>query len=185
MPEKEIKYLPSPHLNQRPNHQPIDLIVLHTISLPDGEFSMQYISDFFLGKLNTTAHPNLKELKSIQVSAHFVVARNGIITQFVPTEKRAWHAGESAWLGREDCNDYSIGIEMVGDERTPFTPKQYTETARLCRSLMQRYPNMDKTRIVGHQDIAPNRKWDPGKQWNWRRFRRSLAHIQKTYASFK
>jgi len=178
---KPVSFLASPHHNLRPTHAPIDLIVLHAISLPDGRFDIQPVADFFLGKLDTHSHPSLKDLNGVCVSAHFVVARDGSITQFVPVEKRAWHAGASEWQGRPDCNNYSIGIEIIGDERQPFTGKQYTETARLCRSLMRQYPTIDKTRIVGHQDIAPSRKWDPGKQWDWSRFRRSLAHIRYLY----
>lgn len=155
--------------------------MLHAISLPDGEFEHQHITDFFLGKLDTTKHPNFEDLKDVRVSAHFVVARDGSITQFVATEKRAWHAGKSTWQGRDNCNDYSIGIEIIGDERQPFTRQQYTETARLCRSLIDQYSSLDKQRIVGHQDIAPTRKWDPGKQWHWSYFHRSLAHIKHLY----
>jgi len=177
-----IRFVASPHFNDRPEHMPIDLIVLHAISLPDGEFSEKHITDFFLAKLDATAHPSFKNLSEIRVSAHFVVARDGNITQFVPIKKRAWHAGESEWQGKNNCNDYSVGIEMVGDERQPFTRKQYTETARLCRTLMQDHP-IDKARIVGHQDIAPTRKWDPGKQWDWGHFNRSLAHIRHLYPS--
>jgi len=173
-----IRFLASPHFNARPEHTPIDLIVLHAISLPDGEFSPQHITDFFLGNIDEAAHSSFKGLKKVRVSAHFVVARDGSITQFVPIAKRAWHAGKSTWQNKKDCNNYSIGIEMIGDERQAFTRKQYTETARLCRSLMTQYPAIDKTRIIGHQDIAPTRKWDPGKQWDWPHFRRSLAHIK-------
>ncbi len=177
-----IRFVASPHFNDRPEHMPIDLIVLHAISLPDGEFEAQHISDFFLGKLDTNAHPSFQNLADVRVSAHFVVDRQGNITQFVPIKQRAWHAGESEWQDKSNCNDFSIGIEIIGDERQPFTRKQYTETARLCRTLMQTH-RIDKTRIVGHQDIAPTRKWDPGKQWDWGHFNRSLAHIRHLYPS--
>jgi len=177
-----IRFLASPHFNDRPEHTPIDLIVLHAISLPDGEFSPKHITDFFLGNIDEKAHASFKDLNKVRVSAHFVVGRDGNITQFVPIKKRAWHAGKSTWQNKEDCNNYSIGIEIIGDERQPFTRKQYTETARLCRTLMQNYP-IDKKRIVGHQDIAPTRKWDPGKQWGWSHFRRSLAHIKHLHTN--
>ncbi len=177
MVSPDIQYIASPHFNARPDTV-VDLIVLHAISLPDGEFGSKYITDLFLGNLDAQAHPSFNSLKSMKVSAHFVVARDGNITQFVATNNRAWHAGESTWQGRDNCNDYSIGIEIIGDERQPFTRRQYTETARLCRTLMAHHPTITKQRIVGHQDIAPSRKWDPGKQWDWSRFRRSLAHIQ-------
>lgn len=179
MSKKPIPFLASPHFNQRPTQTAIDMIVLHAISLPDGEFSPQHISDFFQSKLDISSHPSFEALGDVKVSAHFVVDRKGKVTQFVATGSRAWHAGESKWLERENCNDFAIGIEMIGDERQPFTQKQYTETARLCRALMNQYPQISKNRIVGHQDIAPNRKWDPGKQWNWSKFQRSLSHIRK------
>lgn len=178
MPKKSIPFLASPHFNHRPDGMVVDMIVLHAISLPDGQFESQHISDLFLGRLNPSAHPSFKALVDTKVSAHFVVDRDGKITQFVSTGNRAWHAGVSTWLNQENCNDFSVGIEMVGDERQPFTHKQYTETARLCRTLMQQYPHISKERIVGHQDIAPGRKWDPGKQWNWQRFSRSFSHIK-------
>jgi len=178
MQPKKIPLLASPNFNQRPQDTNIDMIVLHAISLPDGEFETTHIHDFFLNQLVSTAHPSFSSLQDVKVSAHFVIARNGSITQFVKTSDRAWHAGKSSWEGHENCNDFSIGIEIIGDERQPFTKKQYTETARLCKTLLVQYPQIEKTRIVGHQDIAPSRKWDPGKQWDWSRFRKSLSHIK-------
>jgi len=174
-----MRQLCSPHQNARPDGVEIDLIVLHAISLPAGLFAGEYIDDLFMGRLNCTAHPTFDALDGLNVSAHFVVDREGGITQFVACENRAWHAGVSEWQGRSGCNDYAIGIEMIGDEACPFTTAQYRETARLCRQLMQRYPGISSERIVGHQDIAPGRKWDPGKQWDWQHFRRSLAHIKR------
>jgi len=174
-----MRHLESPHFNTRPDSAAIDLIVLHAMSLPAGEFSMTYVEQLFTGALDITAHASFSDLKGVKVSAHFVVDRQGKITQFVRCDDRAWHAGESSWLGRDGCNDYAIGIEMIGDEKRPFTQAQYTETARLCRVLMLAYPNITRQRIVGHQDIAPDRKWDPGKQWHWVKFKRSLSHIQK------
>lgn len=174
-----IPFLNSPHCNARPDGTSIDLIVLHAISLPPGQFGTSLISDFFMGELDISHYPELSNLEHLRVSAHFVVNRQGDITQFVPLHKRAWHAGESSWQGRGNCNDYSIGIEMIGDEQTPFTPAQYRETARLCRVLMQRFLSITPDRIVGHRDVAPERKWDPGRQWQWQRFHRSLAGIRK------
>ena len=159
---------------------PVDLIVLHAISLPAGQFSMQHVEALFISTLDISAHPSFASLEGMRVAAHFVVDRSGHITQFVPAGQRAWHAGASSWQGKAQCNDYSIGIEILGDEQTPFTTKQYRETARLCRALMLRFPGMRPERIVGHQDVAPGRKWDPGKQWDWVHFRRSLAHIRNT-----
>jgi len=174
-----MRFLSSPHCNERPDDSVVDLIVLHAISLPAGEFEAEHISDFFTGQLDVATHPNFASLKGVRVSAHLVVDRKGKITQFVPISRRAWHAGESSWEGRESCNDYSIGIEMIGDEKRAFTQVQYRETARLCRMLMSRFSGISIERIVGHQDIAPGRKWDPGRQWQWPKFHRSLSRIRK------
>ena len=174
-----MRFLSSPHFNQRPDNSAIDLVVLHAISLPPGEFELKYISDFFMGDLDNDQHPDFSSLKGVRVSAHFVVDRKGKITQFVPISRRAWHAGVSSWEGRDNCNDYSIGIEMIGDEQAPFTQPQYRESARLCRVLMEHFPKISHQRIVGHQDVAPGRKWDPGRQWEWAKFHRSLSHIRK------
>ena len=162
----------------------IDMIVLHAISLPPGEFAGEYIDDLFLGRLDCSVHPCFAELEGVRVSAHFVIGRNGGVTQYVPCGLRAWHAGESTWQGRENCNDYALWIEMIGDELQPFTDAQYREAARLCRSLMHRYDSIRRERIVGHQDIAPARKWDPGRQWDWQRFHRSLARIRNLDMDF-
>ncbi|MDX8388091.1 MAG: 1,6-anhydro-N-acetylmuramyl-L-alanine amidase AmpD [Ghiorsea sp.] len=172
---KNIPFLASPHFNQRPSDVTVDMIVLHAISLPDGAFTLEYISDLFLGKLNSNTHSSFKDLEGVKVSSHFVVDRDGNVTQFVKTHHRAWHAGDSTWLGCDNCNNYAIGIEMIGDERKPFTKRQYQQTARLCKNLMRLYPLINPTRIVGHQDIAPSRKWDPGKQWDWARFSKYLG----------
>ncbi len=174
-----MRFLPSPYYGERPDDSVIDLIVLHAISLPPGQFETEPVEALFMGRLDTDQNPDLIELKDVQVSAHFLVDRKGRITQFVPLSKRAWHAGQSSWQGRSDCNDYSIGIEMIGDEEQPFTSVQYRETARLCRVLMQHFPLISRERIVGHQDVAPGRKWDPGSQWQWQRFGRSLSGIRK------
>jgi len=180
-----MRYLPSPHYNTRPTGMDIDLIVLHAMSLPAGDFDMKYVEHLFLGSLDMAADPSFHALQGVQVSAHFVVNRQGDVTQFVACEHRAWHAGQSSWQGREYCNDYAIGIEMIGDELRPFTQAQYKETACLCRTLMQKYPKITLERIVGHQDIAPTRKWDPGKQWDWHYFRNVLTHIQINNAEYE
>ncbi len=176
---RHIPLLASPHHNARPAGIDISLIVLHAISLPPGEFDPCCIHELFLGTLDCNLHPSFQSLQKLRVSAHFVVDRRGSITQFVRCSQRAWHAGASSWEGVDNCNDYAIGIEMIGDEQHPFTVRQYRETARLCRVLMQQYPAITPQRIVGHQHIAPGRKWDPGQQWQWIHFRRSLAHIRK------
>jgi len=172
------RFIDSPHQDARPADIAVDLLVLHAISLPPGEFSMRHVEALFGGDLDVNAHPSFAELADLRVAAHFVVDQAGVICQFVPVARRAWHAGISSWQGIERCNDYSVGIEMLGDENTAFTDAQYRETARLCRALMGRFPDVDASRIVGHSDIAPGRKWDPGRQWDWAYFRRSLAHIR-------
>lgn len=182
--KRSIRFIASPHRDERPPHTDIDLIVLHAISLPPGEFSMAHVEALFTGGLDCSTHASFAELEGLRVSAHFVVDRCGGITQFVPVGARAWHAGISAWQGRQQCNDYAVGIEMLGDATQAFTAAQYRETARLCRSLMADHPGITKERIVGHQDVAPGRKWDPGRQWDWRRFRRSLAGIRNIALRF-
>jgi AmpD protein len=174
-----MRWKPSPHCDARPEGAAVDLVVLHAISLPPGCFEPECVADFFCGRLDCASHPALAALADVRVSAHFVVDREGVITQFVSVGMRAWHAGVSSWEGRERCNDYAIGIEMIGDEKRPFTDAQYRECARLCRALMRRFPDIGPNRIVGHSDVAPGRKWDPGPQWDWTRFRRSLARIRR------
>ncbi len=176
-----VYWLASPHFNHRPTTTTIDLIVLHAISLPPGVFEQHTIDAFFTGSLDTASHPSFAGLEGVRVSAHFVINRDGRVTQYVACRERAWHAGTSSWLGRDNCNDYAIGIEMIGDEAHPFTRAQYRECSRLCYTLMDRFPAIDRTRIIGHQDIAPGRKWDPGKQWSWQHFHRSLAHIKHPF----
>lgn len=175
-----VRFLPSEHHDARPTGMEIDMIVLHAISLPPGAFSPEHVEALFMGQLEVSAHPFFADLEGLRVSAHFVVDRKGAVTQFVPVLRRAWHAGPSSWEGRDQCNDYSIGIEMIGDEVHPFTPAQYRETARLCHMLMQQFPAIGRERIVGHQEVAPDRKWDPGRQWDWAHFRRSLTHIRRS-----
>jgi len=177
--DKPMRIMNSPHQNVRPAGMEIDMIVLHAISLPAGGFKSEHVENLFMGTLDSGLHPSFAELDGLKVSAHFVVDRKGSITQFVPCACRAWHAGVSSWQGRDGCNDFSIGIEIIGDEERPFTQAQYRETARLCRVLMQHYTSVERQRIVGHSDIAPGRKWDPGKQWDWHKFDRSLVHVRR------
>ncbi|RMH52300.1 MAG: 1,6-anhydro-N-acetylmuramyl-L-alanine amidase AmpD [Zetaproteobacteria bacterium] len=164
----------SPHADARPDGSPISLIVLHAISLPPGCFALDGPRALFLGRLDCARDPRLAplraELEELRVSAHCLIDRAGDIHQFVPLAERAWHAGVSCWRGRERCNDFSIGIELIGDETTPFTEAQYHSAAALCRTIIDRYPTIDEESIVGHRDIAPGRKWDPGAQWNHARF---------------
>ena len=155
---------PSPNFGPRPPATPVSLIVLHNISLPPGEFSAQPVVDFFLNRLAVDAHPYFAEIALLQVSAHFYIARDGALFQFVGADQRAWHAGQSCWRGDANCNDFSIGIELAGSDDTPFAAAQYATLWPLLRALRQRYP---VTAIAGHSDIAPGRKTDPGPCFDW------------------
>lgn len=166
----------SPHQDARPPECPVDMIVLHAISLPDGVFDLATVLALFTGTLDGERQPALAALKGLRVSSHYVIDRQGRCVQCVPPDRRAWHAGVSCWQGRERCNDFSIGIELLGDIRTPFTLPQYHQAARLCAALMRHYPHIHPKRIVGHSDIAPARKWDPGPWWDWPRFRALLVY---------
>ncbi|MEK8090479.1 1,6-anhydro-N-acetylmuramyl-L-alanine amidase AmpD [Thermithiobacillus plumbiphilus] len=173
------RILPSPNFNARPPGVVVDLIVLHAISLPPGQFGGGHIERFFQNRLEIPAHPYFAEIQHLQVSAHFLIDRAGCVTQFVSTEDRAWHAGVSCWSARENCNDFSVGIELEGSESVPFSDAQYVQCARLCRQLQRRYPQIGEDRIVGHQDVAPGRKWDPGPQFRWDGFRSLLRDSER------
>ena len=151
-------YIPSPNCDERPAGTAIELLVIHNISLPPGEFGGPGIVDLFTNKLDGAAHPYYREIAPLRVSAHFLVRRGGELIQFVPVGKRAWHAGESSWRGRDRCNDYSIGIELEGTDDMPFADIQYERLAHLTNALQAAYALADS---VGHSDIAPARK--PGK----------------------
>jgi len=163
-----VRHIDSPNCDARPPECRIELLVIHYISLPPGKFGGREIEAFFTNGLDPNAHPFFATIANLKASTHFLVRRDGEIIQFVPCEKRAWHAGESNWKGRARCNDFSIGIEVEGDSETPFTPAQYRRLAALTRVLVRRYPIAD---IVGHSDIAPGRKFDPGPQFDWERYR--------------
>ena len=165
------RFVPSPNCDARPARRAIDLIVIHHISLPPGKFGGPAIVELFTNRLDPGAHPYFATLAGIRVSAHFLIRRDGALWQFVPCAARAWHAGESRWRGRTRCNDFSIGIELEGTGETPFTATQYRRLARLTRVLKARYPIRD---VVGHSDIAPGRKSDPGPHFDWARYRRLL-----------
>ncbi|MDP3859140.1 MAG: 1,6-anhydro-N-acetylmuramyl-L-alanine amidase AmpD [Stagnimonas sp.] len=160
---------PSPHCDERPEGEAISLLVVHHISLPPGEFGGPWIDQLFMGTLDCTAHPYFERLRGLRVSAHACVFRDGHVRQYVPTTRRAWHAGASHFDGRERCNDFSIGIELEGDEHQPYTDAQYTALARLVVAALRAYPALTPERIVGHSDIAPGRKLDPGPCFDWPR----------------
>jgi N-acetyl-anhydromuramoyl-L-alanine amidase len=165
---------PSPNQDARPPETTIDLLVIHNISLPPGEFGGDWIDDLFHNRLDPNAHPYFAPIAAVRVSAHLLIRRDGRLIQYVPCERRAWHAGVSSFQGRERCNDYSIGIELEGTDDTSFTEAQYIRLAACTRQIRQRYPTISAERIVGHADIAPDRKTDPGPAFDWARYRRDI-----------
>lgn len=166
-----VRRIASPNFDARPARTPVSLLVIHSISLPPDEFGGPGVRHLFTNTLDCSAHPYYAQLQGLRVSAHFLIGRDGAITQFVPCGSRAWHAGVSAWHGRERCNDFSIGIELEGCDRLPFEPAQYAALVRLTRRLRRNYPIRH---IVGHADIAPGRKTDPGPLFDWGHYFRLL-----------
>jgi N-acetyl-anhydromuramoyl-L-alanine amidase len=166
-----IKQVLSPYFDERPPGVAPDLIVLHGISLPPGEFGGPWIARLFTGNLPADAHPEFRERASLRVSAHLLIRRDGAVEQFVSFKDRAWHAGRSSWQGRDACNDYSIGIECEGADEMPYEPAQYASLRTLLPMLLVAYPAITPERIVGHSDIAPGRKTDPGASFDWSRVR--------------
>ena len=167
---------PSPNCDPRPEGVSIDLLVIHNISLPPGRFGGPWLDDLFLGRLDPEAHPYFGTACAAgPVSTHLLIRRDGGIVQYVPLELRAWHAGRSSFEGRERCNEYSIGIELEGDDHQRFEDAQYAALARTTRGIMHAYPGIVPERIVGHSDIAPGRKSDPGPFFDWARFRRDIG----------
>jgi AmpD protein len=153
----------------------VSLLVIHNISLPPNQYDNHHIEDFFLGCLDSTCHPYFEEIKDLRVSSHFLIKRTGKVIQFVDCDNRAWHAGESSWQGVANCNDYSIGIELEGTDDDPYTEQQYHSLAGLTKKLMQDYPAITRDRIVGHNQIAPGRKTDPGDSFDWQYFHSKLS----------
>jgi len=162
-----VRHILSPNCDERPAGAAIELLVIHNISLPPGEFGGAGVVDLFTNKLDCSAHPYYRAIGDLRVSAHFLIRRDGELIQFVPCGERAWHAGESNWRGRSCCNDFSLGIELEGADDVPFEDAQYARLAELTRLLKSKYAIAD---IVGHSDIAPGRKTDPGPYFDWPRF---------------
>ncbi len=162
-----VKHKHSPNFNQRPVNKDISLLVIHSISLPPGEYGNCYIDDFFCNNLLVSKHPYFQEICHLQVSSHILIRRDGELTQYVSFLDRAWHAGQSSFRGRENCNDFSIGIELEGLEGFTFEAAQYQKLAELSALLMKHYPDITRDRIAGHSDIAPQRKFDPGSGFDW------------------
>lgn len=171
-----LRHSASPNYNQRPADTPPRLIVLHNISLPPAQFGGGYIEAFFQNQLDATVHPYFESIKDLKVSAHVLVLRSGEVIQFVSFDERAWHAGRSSYLGKNECNDYSIGIELEGTDDQPFTDAQYDALRHVLYSIQQHYPHT-RHHLSGHSDIAPGRKTDPGKHLDWQRVRRALAAL--------
>ena len=177
-------WLASPNTNKRPEHISIDTIVIHNISLPPNEFGTcgsdgnHYVKALFTNQLDWDAHPYFQTIKGAEVSAHLFIERDGTITQFVNFNERAWHAGRSSYLGRAECNDYSIGIELEGSDFVPFSAAQYEALANAIVAIYDAYP---KTRrhLTGHSDIAPGRKTDPGDYFEWTKLREMIATLSK------
>lgn len=162
-------YKASPNKNSRPDPADIRLIIIHGISLPPEQFGDTCIDDFFLNRLDPSRHPYFKEIHALKVSAHLLIRRDGTITQYVPFNERAWHAGKSSFNGEENCNDFSIGIELEGTDQLAYTDQQYLELSHCCRQLIQHYPLLSSQNIVGHCHVAPGRKTDPGDSFDWKR----------------
>jgi AmpD protein len=169
----KIKKILSPNFSSR-NGQQVDLIVIHAISLPPGEFGTGHALDLFLNRLDFTAHSYFRQLEGLRVSAHYFIDREGEVIELVDPDQMAWHAGESTFAGRQGCNTFSIGIELEGSPEHPFTDGQYLALEELCLLLMERYPLITPDKIVGHSDISPGRKEDPGPLFAWGRLRDAL-----------
>lgn len=163
-----IDWYPSDNHNERPAGE-VSLLVLHNISLPPGQFGTGKVRELFLNRLQADEHPYFAGIADLRVAAHFFIERDGRACQFVGCHQRAWHAGQSCWQGRDNCNDFSLGIELEGTDEQPFTDAQYATLAVLVRQLQAAYPALVRERICGHSDIAPGRKTDPGPHFDWAR----------------
>jgi AmpD protein len=170
-----VRQVLSPHCDARPAGTVAELLVVHGISLPPGEFGGPWIDRLFTGTLPAEAHPFFRELAAARLSAHALVRRDGAIVQYVPFGERAWHAGASQYRGRSTCNDFSVGVELEGTDDTPYTEAQYQQLAALAAALLAAYASLSAEHIVGHSDIAPGRKTDPGAAFDWPRFRVLLS----------
>ncbi len=166
--------LHSPNFNQRPEGTLVDMLVIHNISLPPEEYGGGFVQKFFLNQLDHDAHPYFETIEGLEVSSHFLVERDATITQFVSLADRAWHAGKSEFRGRTECNDFSIGIELEGCDHQCYTDSQYARLVELSADIMNTYPHITLDRIVGHNDISPGRKSDPGESFDWSRYKTLL-----------
>ncbi len=170
-----IQTVPSPNFDARPINCKPTLIVIHCISLPPGEFGGDNVDKFFTNTLKASDHPYFETIHNLTVSSHLLVKRNGKLTQYVSLETRAWHAGKSLYCGQKSCNDFSIGIELEGTEETPYTEQQYRRLHEVISGLIENYPSLSEEHIVGHNEIAPGRKTDPGPAFDWKKLYTLLA----------
>lgn len=176
-----VRHLASPNFGARPTQAVVDLVVIHSISLPPGEYGTGCVQRLFTNQLDWDAHPYFQGIRGLEVSSHFFIDRSGALTQFVPTTARAWHAGASRWRGRDNCNDDSIGIELEGLEGRRFTAGQYATLAALCEQLAQQHP---LRWVAGHEHIAPGRKADPGAGFDWPRLYHALPTVLQSRLQF-
>jgi AmpD protein len=165
-----VKYVASPNQDNRPKGSKPEIIVIHGISLPPGQFGGEYIKDFFLNKLDEAKHKFFQEIRDLKVSSHLLIDRDGKTLQFVPFDRRAWHAGESSFQGKMKCNDFSIGIELEGQDDINYSDSQYKCLVKIIKCLFDFYPDLNARKIVAHSDIAPIRKTDPGFAFDWVKF---------------
>jgi len=170
-----VRLVASPNCDERPAGVVPELIVVHGISLPPGQFGGPWIEHLFTNRLDGSLHPYFATIAGLRVSAHVLIRRDGECLQFVPFARRAWHAGASCWAGREACNDFSVGVELEGCDDVPYADAQYVRLAAVCLALLRAYPSMSRHAIVGHSDIAPGRKTDPGPAFDWMRLGHLLA----------
>ncbi len=168
------RQLPSPNFSERPDHCVIDTLIVHNISLPPGKFGTGFIDQLFCNDLDCSEHEYFAQLEGLEVSAHLLIERGGEMVQYVPLDKKAWHAGESEFKGKRFCNDFSIGVELEGTDFQPFTTAQYKTLTSLTKELIKHYPTITLDRIVGHSDVAPGRKTDPGPCFDWQLYKNSL-----------
>ncbi len=162
-----VRQVASPNYDERPDGEDVSLLVIHGISLPPDEFGGPWIDQLFTNRLPADTHPYFAEIHQLNVSSHLLIRRDGELVQYVPLQKRAWHAGVSSFEGRERCNDYAIGIELEGTDTIPYEAIQYRQLAKVTALILRHYPQITRNRIVGHCDIAPGRKTDPGPTFNW------------------
>lgn len=172
---ENVQYIASANMDERPVDTGIDLLVIHSISLPPGEYGGPWIEKLFTNTLPADEHPYFKEIHELKVSSHVLIRRDGTVQQFVPFYQRAWHAGQSCYQGRETCNDFSIGIELEGTDDSAFEEIQYQQLAKLINALTRSYPNISQNSLTGHSDIAPGRKTDPGTGFDWDKLRQLLT----------